>query len=56
MNLFIEYFYFKHLERNREVFDTIEKNSKLQCIENIFAVADDVTLQHLKDQIGRAHV
>lgn len=51
MNLFIEYFYFKHEERNREVFDTIEKNSKLNCIENIFAISDENTLNHLKNHL-----
>lgn len=51
MNLYIEYFHFVEPVRNTEVFDTIIKNSKLACIENIFAVSDEHTMEHLKEHL-----
>ena len=54
MNLFIEYFYFKDEQRNKEVFETIEKNCLLNCIDKIYAVAPTETLKYLNDQpIGK---
>ena len=51
MNLYIEYFHFVEPIRNTEVFDTIITNSKLACIENIFAVSDEHTMEHLKEHL-----
>lgn len=51
MNLFVEYFYFKDNQRNQEVFEAIEKNCQLNCIDSIFAVAPKSTLEYLNSYL-----
>jgi hypothetical protein len=50
VNLFIEYFYYNNPERDFEIFETIEKNSKLSFIDNIYCVAPQNTLDYLKNK------
>ena len=54
MNLFIEYFYFKDDQRNIEVFESIEKNCSLSCIDRIYVIAPKETLEYLiNHQVGK---
>lgn len=50
MNLFLEYFYYNKPERDIEIFESIEKNSNLSFVNNIYCVAPESTLIHLKNK------
>lgn len=50
MNLFIEYFYYNKPERDLEIFESIQKNSNFSFIDNIYCVAPEDIIIHLKNK------